>query len=468
MHTAQLALFAWIPFVLCLFTVLRPRHAVIAAYVGGWLFLPVFGIDVKGLPPFTKVSATAYGVLFGALLFDLDRVQRFRFKWFDLPMAVWCIAPLFSSLSNRIGGSTNNAIYDGLSASLSEIVMWGIAYFLGRIYFSDWEGVRELAIGVFVGGLLYVPLCLIEMRMSPQLHHWVYGYFQHSFGQQKRWGGYRPMVFMQHGIACAMWMTTTSVVGVWLWMSGALKKLFHVPMYLLVPPLVMTAILCKSAGALILLVVGLGTFCWIQWFKNALPLLVLILFIPAYVGLRASALWSGENLVEAATVLFSEDRARSLQVRLDAENLLTQKALEQPAFGWGRWNRNRVYDEKGKDLAVTDGTWVIVLGQTGFTGLGAITTAILLPALLYWRRCPTYWWMHPMAAAGAAFSVLLPLHMVDNLWNAMLNPIFVLIIGGLMALGAGARRVQPRTYTRPAGPAMPRTMAPRPAFAGVR
>ena len=97
MHTAQLALFAWIPFVLCLFTVLQPRHAVIAAYVGGWLFLPVFGIDVKGLPPFTKVSATAYGVLFGALLFDLDRVQTFRLKWFDLPMVVWCIAPLFAS-----------------------------------------------------------------------------------------------------------------------------------------------------------------------------------------------------------------------------------------------------------------------------------------------------------------------------------------------------------------------------------
>src|SRR4051794_15631376 len=121
MHTAQLALYAWIPFVLCLFTVLKPRHAVIAAYVGGWLFLPVFGVDVKGLPPFTKVSATAYGVLFGALLFDTDRIQSFRFKWFDLPMALWCIAPLFSSVSNRIGSSLYNSVYDGGSACLAEI-----------------------------------------------------------------------------------------------------------------------------------------------------------------------------------------------------------------------------------------------------------------------------------------------------------------------------------------------------------
>ena len=464
MHTVELVLYAWVPAVLFLFTVLKPRHAVIVAYLGGWLFLPIFGVDLKGLPPYSKVSATAYGALFGALLFDTDRLTSFRPRWFDLPIALWCVAPLFASLSNKIGAF--GGAYDGLSAMLSEIVMWGIPYYLGRIYFSDWEGVRELAVGVFIGGLVYLPLCLIEMRMSPQLHRWIYGYHQHSFGQQRRWGGYRPMVFMQHGLACAMWMTTASVVGLWLWMSGNVKKLFSVPMWLLVPPMIMTAVLCKSAGALILLLIGLATFYWVRYVRNALPLLLLIVFIPAYVGLRASSLWSGQDLVDAARVLFSDSRARSLQVRLDAENLLTEKALKKPAFGWGRWNRNRVIDERGKDQAVTDGMWVIVLGQAGFTGLAAITTTILLPALLFWRRCPTRWWMHPMAAAGAAFAVLLPLHMVDNLWNAMLNPIYVLVIGGLMALGSTAARsaqTQPAAY--PAVPNVPRPMTPRPALA---
>ena len=462
MHTVELVLYAWIPVVLCLFAVLQPRHAVIVAYLGGWMFLPVFGVDLKGLPPYSKVSATAYGALFGALLFDTDRLTSFRPRWFDLPIVLWCIAPVFASLSNGLG------LYDGLSACLSEVVMWGIAYFLGRVYFNDWDGLRELAVGVFVGGLIYVPLCLLEMKMSPQLHHWIYGYHQHSFGQQKRWGGYRPMVFMQHGIACAMWMATASIVGVWLWVTGTMKRLFHVPIYLLVPPLVLTALMCKSAGALILLLIGLGTFYWVRWFKNALPLLALIAFIPAYVGLRASATWSGQNMVDAARTLFSDERARSLQTRLDAENLLTEKALKKPAFGYGRWNRNRVYNEKGKDIAVTDGLWVIVLGQAGFTGLAAITTTILLPALMYWWRCPPRWWTHPMAAAGAAFAVLLPLHMVDNLWNAMLNPIYVLLIGGLVAVGSTLRRPQTQTYARPAGPAVPRPMVRRPALAGMR
>ena len=155
-------------------------------------------------------------------------------------------------------------------------------------------------------------------------------------------------------------------------------------------------------------------------------------------------------------------------MRLNAENLLTDKALQKPAFGFGRWKRNRVYDEKGKDVAVTDGMWVIVLGQAGFTGLVAVTTAILLPAVLFWWRCPPKWWMHPMAASGAAFAVLLPLHMVDNLWNAMLNPVYVLIIGGVMALGSTVRRPQAQAYTNPSATAVPRPMAQRPTLAAMR
>ena len=463
MHFVELVLYAWIPVVLFLFAALQPRHAVITAYIAGWLFLPSFGIDLPGLPPFTKVSATAYGALMGALLFDADRVATFRPRWFDLPMALWCVAPFFASITN----APPLGVYDGLSASLAEIVLWGIPYFMGRIYFNDWEGVRELAVGVFIGGLIYVPLCLLEMRLSPQFHKLVYGYHQHAFSQTLRAGGWRPMVFMQHGIACAMWMTTCGIVGVWLWMSGSLKRLFGVPMYVLAPAVVITAAMCKSAGALVLLVVGLGIFAWARTMRGALPLVALILFIPSYVALRASGEWSGQELVSGARAVFGEERAKSLQYRLDAENLLTNKALQKPLFGWGRWNRYRVYDEKGNDMAATDGLWVIVLGQTGFTGLTAITAAILLPALLYWRRCPPKWWMHPVAAAGAAFAVLLPLHMVDNLWNAMLNPIYVLVVGALMGLGASARRTN--TEAQPQGfPLVPQPMVPRPAVAIAR
>ena len=452
----ELALFAWVPTVLLMFAALPPRRAVITAFIGGWLFLPVFGIDIVGLPPFSKVSASAYSVLLGVAIFDSGRLMSFRPRWFDLPIIVWCFTPLASSISNHIGDY--GGVYDGLSACLSEIVLWGIPYYLGRVYFSDWDGIRELAIGVFIGGLIYMPFTWAEMRLSPQFHKWVYGFHQHSFAMTIRSGGWRPMVFMQHGIACAMWMTASAIVGVWLWTSGTLKHVLSIPTYVLAPLLVLTAAFCHSAGALVLLVAGLGTYWWVRTFQNALPLLALILFIPAYVTLRASQAWTGENLVEFAQSTFGEQRAESLEFRLQAENLLTQKALQQPWFGWGRWNRNRVYDpDTSKDLAVTDGLWVIVLGTTGWVGLTAIMLVILLPAVLYLSRCPPRWWMHPMAAPGAAFALLLPLHMIDNLWNAMLNPIYVLLIGAMMGLGAKVRTAQAR---QSGFPIVPRPMAP--------
>ena len=38
---------------------------------------------------------------------------------------------------------------------------------------------------LLIGGLIYIPFCLFEIKMSPQLHKWVYGYHQHAFDQNE-------------------------------------------------------------------------------------------------------------------------------------------------------------------------------------------------------------------------------------------------------------------------------------------
>ena len=63
-----LTLFGWIPFVLLLFLFLPPRRAVITAFLIAWLFLPMAGFKIPGLPDYTKMSATCVGVLIAALL----------------------------------------------------------------------------------------------------------------------------------------------------------------------------------------------------------------------------------------------------------------------------------------------------------------------------------------------------------------------------------------------------------------
>ncbi len=105
----------------------------------------------------------------------------------------------------------------GVSRVMTGMFRWGIPYAMGRAYFRDWGSLRELAIGVFIGGVAYLPFVWYEIRMSPQLHTMLYGFFQHTFGQHLRYGGFRPIVFMQHGLMVGLWMAAASLAGLWLW-----------------------------------------------------------------------------------------------------------------------------------------------------------------------------------------------------------------------------------------------------------
>jgi hypothetical protein len=90
--TVPIALFGWPFVVVLLFALLKPRHAVITAFIAAWLFLPMAGFTFTGLPDYTKVTATAYGVLLGITLFDAGRVLAYRPSWVDIPIVVVCIS----------------------------------------------------------------------------------------------------------------------------------------------------------------------------------------------------------------------------------------------------------------------------------------------------------------------------------------------------------------------------------------
>ncbi len=446
-------MFLWIPAVLGIFVLLPPRRAVLASFLGAWMFLPVASMQIGGLPDYTKVSATCAGVLLATFLFDAPRITRFRPSLLDVPMLLFCLCPFASSVTNGLGA------YDGVSESLREVIRWGMPYFIGRLYFSDREGAKELAYAVFLGGVLYIPFCLFEIRFSPQLHRWIYGYHQHSFLQTIRYGGYRPMVFMDHGLMVGMWMAAAAAIGTWLLVCGTLTPLLkrtfpwlfsnprsdppwrgstqhmmtNIGPTAIVGLLLGVTVLVKSTGALLLLVAAVGALVAAGKFRICLPVLFLFLVPPGYALLRTAGGWTGKNLVRAVAQV-RPDRAQSLEFRLDNEDMLTRKALQRPVFGWGGWGRSRVYDETGQDISVTDGLWVILLGTRGMVGLLLFLFTFLLPLPLFWRRFPMRRWSEREVAAVAAMSVWLVIYVVDCFPNAMANPIFVLMLGGLMGM----------------------------------
>ena len=278
--------------------------------------------------------------------------------------------------------------------------------------------------------LVYVPFCLYEIRMSPQLHTLVYGFHQHSFAQNMRDGGYRPMVFMQHGLMVAMWMGMTALVGVWLWKSKVVRHVWEIPMYVLVPAMLLTVYLCKSKYALLLLVTGVGTLYLAKWLRMRAVVVALLMIPPTYMLLRSEGVITGQELIAQAKSIFGEERSESLAVRLNNENALAARAMERAWFGWGGWGAARVTGDDGKDL-VTDSLWIITLGKSGWVGLAALTAMLLLPMLLVCKDWRIELWTHPMVAPVVVLGMMTSLYMFDHLMNGMVNPIFMLAVGAV-------------------------------------
>lgn len=441
---AHIALLGWIPLVLVLFALTTPRRAALIAFVSGTLFLPVAGYAVTGFK--SKLPITCLGILIASLIFTPGRWARFRLTLGDLPMLVFCLWPFVSSNANGLG------YYESFAAVFDSLESFGVPYLIGRIYFDDLRGLRELAIGIFVGGLVYTPLCLWEIRLSPQLHRLLYGFAQHDFASTVRFGGYRPMVFMDHGLAVGMWMTAASLLGCLLWQSGSLRSLWRIPVGMLLSVLLVTTVLCKSFGALALLVIGLSMNALGRRYRTVIPILVLVVAAPLYLGLRISGTWSGESLAVASAQVGSEERADSLRFRLQNEELLIARALQRALTGWGRWGRFLLHDDEGKQLSIPDGLWVIMMGQFGLVGLAALTSSLVLPVILLLRRYPVRSWNHPLVAPAGGLAVFLVLHMIDNLFNSMVNPVYLLAAGGV--IGVCRRPVlvgSPRLVSRWAG-----------------
>ncbi len=441
-------LLGWIPFAMLLFAVMPARQAVVWCYLLGWMFLPNAGWDFEGLPDYTKGNAATVAAVLGVLIFDSGRLLTFRPRWIDIPLFVYTIVPLLSCLSNNIGGTTSQALYSGSVLVLDQVQVYCIPWVLGRVYVTKLEHLRDIAVAFVYAGLIYVPLCLLEVRLSPQLHRWIYGFHPggvRMFAQTIRLGGFRPVVFMQHGLMVGLFLTNAVIVAYTLMRSRALRETWGLPVSFAVVTLAGTALLAKSTGALALLVLGVGMLSLTAFFQARVFLVCLLLLVPVYMYSRAADLWHGEGLVDVVAAI-DEARAQSLTFRMDNEDLFLEKARERVWLGWAGWNRWQVTDpDTGELLTVPDGLWVIVLGQFGVVGLFGVFTMLLLPmSLLLWRYRP--WdWMTPTLGPAVALSTALVLFAIDSLLNAMLASFYFHAAGAtsgalLMSKPVAARR----------------------------
>lgn len=420
-------MFGWIPIVCYLFVRFPNQRAVIISFVVAWLFLPQTSYPVPLLPPYNKISASCYAILIATIVYDTPRITTFKPGWLDVPMVICCLCPILSQVTN--GGSP-------ISPTLNQIITWGLPYFLGRLYLGSLDGLRQLAIGIFAGGLAYIPFTLIEGAKGPIMHQTVYGINSfNDWSQARRMGGWRPVVFMQHGLMVGVWMMTAALIGVWLWQTGTLKKFQGHSIKTLAIVLTIAFFLCRSTGAYSLFAISLIVLFSAKWFRTSLPLLFVIGYIAFYLYVAASGQFSSKDVIGFLTQIFGEERASSLKFRFDMEEILGDKARQRFLFGWGDSGGNRVYDGYGKDISVTDSLWIITFGFNGAVGLASLFSSLLLPVVVFCVfKYPARTWSNPKVAPAAVLGVALTMYVFDCVLNAMTNPIFAVIAGGISGL----------------------------------
>ncbi len=439
---AKLALFVWVPVTLALFSRGSAPRATAWSLIGAVLFLPqLINFDLPVIPAFDKQTVAALWALIGCYIWHRRRLRWDRaYRGIGFFLIVYLVGVVCTTLLNgdeqRYGPRIlpGSGVYDAVSALLAEILNYAIPFFLARNLYRTRADLLVLVRALVWLGLIYSMLALVEIRLSPQLHNWIYGFHQHTFGQSARGGGFRPMVFMAHGLACAMFMLSTAMVATTFGRAGG--RLRGAPGRALGAWLTLVLLLCKSTAAIIYGTLCLPLLAWGRSRAASHLALVLAVVVLVYPGLRLGSLLPIDALVAKAASI-SDDRSESLSFRLLNEEMLVERARQRLWFGWGGYGRNRVYDASGADIVTTDSQWAICFGSRGLVGYVSFFGLLTAPIFAAARRIK-----HLQDAKTArllsGLSLILAVNVFDLLLNGLFSFIPVFLAGALVGAVEGS------------------------------
>jgi hypothetical protein len=118
---------------------------------------------------------------------------------------------------------------------------------------------------------------------------------------------------------------------------------------------------------------------------------------------------------------------RSLEFRLDNEDLLLDRANQRALFGWGRWGRGRVWTDDGGDLSTADGEWIIVFGANGWVGYLGRFGLLTLPVILLAFRGRI-----DRMLVSASLGLVLVANLIDLIPNSGLSTVTWLMAGAIV------------------------------------
>lgn len=433
-----IALFSWPLVAAVFFRLWSVPVATTATLIGGYLLLPeVFSIDLPLLPPLDKHTIPAISAVI--LVWRASAVPQksksmlpgilpkngmiLLFLGFIIVGAFGTVItnqePLFYGPRTIVG----MRLYDSFSIVLTLLVTL-TPFLIARKIMASPEGQKGFVTAFVIAAVAYAFLALWEIRMSPQLNKQIYGFFPHSWIQHIRGGGFRPLVFLEHGLWLGIFFTSAVItaLGMARYTTGTKRRNYFLATGWLFITLFLSKVLGAFAIALVLLPI---VFVMSQRIQLMIAASISVVVL-AYPVLRNTDL-----IPTQAILAYAEDvdpqRAQSLQFRFDNEDILLDHAQQKPAFGWGGYGRNFVFDEVGNNTTISDGHWVVVFGKGGWFNYigeyGLMTWGIL--ALFFRRR-------RDVDNITVVLALALAANLIDLLPNAGLSPV-TWILAGILA-----------------------------------
>ncbi|WP_373355186.1 hypothetical protein [Pseudoroseicyclus sp. CXY001] len=455
---AQLMLLAW-PFAsLALFRALAPGRALIASMLIAYLVLPPApaGVDLPLLPPLTKDTIPALVAFLIVIVMHREGLRLWpRNRLAQGLILVFVFSPVLTVIANPQPIIAGSWVTPGLTSH--DAIAWTVnqalvllPFLMARALLASPGDHRDLLFATLIAGLAYSLPLLLEVRLSPILNLRLYGYYQHAIAQSVRGDGFRPLVFLQHGLWAAFLVMSSVLAAVALARAEEGSRrvaLLFAGFYMLV-----VLVLCKSLASLLYALAGVPLILMLpqRWHIHIAAALACLTLV--YPAAKAVNLVPEQALLAAAADI-SPDRAQSLGFRFENEALLLQRAEERPLLGWGGWGRHLVRDSQtGQQISVSDGQWIVTLGTWGWLGFIAQFGILVLPILAIWGRMIRFG-PETLAPLVGPILLLYGINLVDLIPNATLTPVTWLIAGGMLGYSEGSAAASvsaPQGARRPA------------------
>ena len=393
---ATMVLLLWPAITIALFASLGPARGLIWSVAVGYLFLPEGHVAFR--PPivrYDKPFVLAFSPFLATLIYfgkayypDYRDVNRALGKMLLILMLMLVVVvPIGTFVTNPetlFNGPVvrPGLIINDLLADMAELLIRFTPLLLAARLLVKPEHHRHLLIAILVLGFVYSFLTLFERRMAPQLNLWIYGYFPHNWLQHVRGGGYRPLVFLRHGLWLGFFLLTVFIAALALSRDKEVKLRALLPFFALW--MLAVVFLSRNLGVVMLALVFAPVLLLLSFRMHVRIAAVLACVLLIYPSVHDAMDVPMSRFLDFVSTI-SEKRVQSFQTRLDNETELLERAKEKPVFGWGGWGRMLVINEEGRDRSLVDGLWIRQIGRHGWTGYIAFFGVLALPCVFAMR-----------------------------------------------------------------------------------